>query len=383
MPKLFDRVKVNIGTAGPGTVTFGAASSTAFLTPAQAGAVDGDTVRYVIVDGGDFEEGVGTILASVGQMSRDTVTRSKISGALGAAKINLSGTSVLAFTASAADIVNPANNLSELPDKAAARGNLIISAANTPASPTGSLVATNVQNALQELDTDNQAQDALIAALQTTRIRVVRKRIFLSSTTYVPSAGLVFALLKCQAGGAGGGGAFGASDGTFHGHGGSGGGYAEKLVSAATIGASQPITIGAAGNGGAATNGGNGGDTSVGTLCVAKGGIGGGASSSAVFGNTSIGQSGGTGDVIQPGLGGGPGFYNAATNALPPSGIGGSSRYGSGGAGVYAGIGTGNGLNGTGHGTGGSGAYTANTASAATGGNGTPGLVEIIEFCTE
>lgn len=170
MPKLFDRVKVNIATTGNGTITFAAASSPAFLTPSEAGAIDGNTVRYVLVDGTDFEEGVGTILASVAQMSRDTVTRSKIGGALGSAKIALSGTAVLVFTASAADIVNPANNLSEV-NATAARGNLAISAANTPATPTGSLVATNVQSALQELDTDNQAQDTLISALQNSRVR--------------------------------------------------------------------------------------------------------------------------------------------------------------------------------------------------------------------
>jgi hypothetical protein len=134
MPKLFDRVKVNIATVGNGTVTFGPASSPAFLTPAEAGAVDGNTVRYVFVDGTDFEEGVGTILASVAQMSRDIVTRSKIAGSLGSTKINLSGTAVLVFTASAADILNPANNLSDLGSAPAARSNLGLGSAATAAT---------------------------------------------------------------------------------------------------------------------------------------------------------------------------------------------------------------------------------------------------------
>lgn len=107
MAKLFDRVKVNIATTGTGDITFGAASSNAFLTPAEAGATDGDVARYVIVDGTDFEEGVGTIGDTVATMTR-TVTRSKIAGSVGTSKIDLSGTAVLAFIASASDILNPA-----------------------------------------------------------------------------------------------------------------------------------------------------------------------------------------------------------------------------------------------------------------------------------
>jgi hypothetical protein len=109
MPKLFDRVKVNIATTGTGDVTFGAVSSNAFLTPSEAGCADGDTVRYVIVDGTDFEEGIGTIASSVATMARTTVTKSKIGGTAGTTKLDLSGTAVLVLVASAADIVNKAN----------------------------------------------------------------------------------------------------------------------------------------------------------------------------------------------------------------------------------------------------------------------------------
>lgn len=130
MPKLFDRVKVNIPTTGTGDVTFGAASSNAFLTPSEAGCIDGDTVRYVIVDGTDYEEGIGTIASSIATMARTTVTKSKIGGTAGTTKLNLSGTAVLALVASAADIVNKANvttvgnALLGAADEAAARGNL-------------------------------------------------------------------------------------------------------------------------------------------------------------------------------------------------------------------------------------------------------------------
>lgn len=125
MIKLFDRVKVNIPTTGTGDIEFGAAASTAFLTPTEAGVLDGDEVRYVIVDGLDFEEGVGLIKDTVATMER-SVTKSKIGGVVGTSPINLSGTAVLALTASAADIgsMKGANNLSDLDDADAALSNL-------------------------------------------------------------------------------------------------------------------------------------------------------------------------------------------------------------------------------------------------------------------
>lgn len=129
MAKLFDRVKVNVPTTGTGDIEFGAAVSTAFLTPVEAGALDGNEVRYVIVDGLDFEEGLGLIKDTVATMER-TVTKSKIGGTVGTSKINLSGTAVLALTASAADIMTQAMglhadaNLADVEDAAAALTNL-------------------------------------------------------------------------------------------------------------------------------------------------------------------------------------------------------------------------------------------------------------------
>lgn len=103
MPKLFDLVKVNISTAGAGTVTFGAAFSNAFLTPSEAGCVDGDSVRYILVDGTDVEVGTGVIGGSVTTMTR-TVLFSKVGGVKGTGALNLSGTAYLALTALSLDI---------------------------------------------------------------------------------------------------------------------------------------------------------------------------------------------------------------------------------------------------------------------------------------
>jgi hypothetical protein len=106
MAKLFDLVKVNIATTGTGTVTFGSVFSPEFFTPSEVGAADGDTVRYVLIDGTDIELGTGVIGGSVTTMTR-TVTRSRIGGTAGTTKITLSGTAYLALTAAAADILTP------------------------------------------------------------------------------------------------------------------------------------------------------------------------------------------------------------------------------------------------------------------------------------
>lgn len=89
MPKLFDRVKVNTSTTGDGDITIGSVSSSAFYLPSEVGAADGDTVRYIIVDSTDVEEGVGTIADSVATMERTTVTQSKVGGVAGTSKLSL------------------------------------------------------------------------------------------------------------------------------------------------------------------------------------------------------------------------------------------------------------------------------------------------------
>lgn len=58
-----------------------------------------------------------------------------------------------------------ANNLSDLQNATAARGNLSINAANTPFTPAGNIAATNVQAALVEFDSKKQASDATLTAL--------------------------------------------------------------------------------------------------------------------------------------------------------------------------------------------------------------------------
>src|SRR6186713_630583 len=103
----------------------------------------------------------------------------------------------------------------------------------------------------------------------------VTKKVFTSSTTYTPTSNMVHCIIECVGGGGGGGGAIiSAAIGQYTGGGGGAGGYSRTYATAAMIGASQTVTIGAAGAGGAAgaNNGTAGGSTSVGTLCIAGGG---------------------------------------------------------------------------------------------------------------
>lgn len=147
MPKLFDLVKANIATTGTGTITFGPAFSNSFLTPSEAGCVDSDSVRYVLVDGDDIEVGEGVIGGSVTTMTR-TVVFSKIGGVKGTSKINLSGTAYVYFTALSADILNPAGNLSDVASAntsadnigAYRRGTILGAVSQSGGVPTGAII---------------------------------------------------------------------------------------------------------------------------------------------------------------------------------------------------------------------------------------------------
>lgn len=219
-----------------------------------------------------------------------------------------------------------------------------------------------------------------------TGIGKVSVQVFPSSATYTPTAGTKYAVTRTVGGGGGGGG----SNTSFAGGGGGGsGGFAEVLLTAAQIGASQTITIGGAGSGGTSGNSGTGGGTtSIGSLVSCTGG-GGGAS---VIGGQAAGGTGGTPTVstgtsilqIAGQLGGMMSCSNSGTG-YAIGGMGGSNPLGSGGGGV-SGVNSGTGANagagnvGTGFGAGGSGAYTGNSGGGFTGGNGTAGFVIIIEY---
>lgn len=213
-------------------------------------------------------------------------------------------------------------------------------------------------------------------------VTAVRVQTFTASGTYTPDAKMLYATIECWGGGGGGGGAAVAAsvNQAATGGGGGAGGYSRKTVTASTVGASQTVTIGAAGTAGSAGNnaGGNGGDTSVGTLCVGKGGTGGGGNSGSATAVATAGAGGvaGTGDIAALGDNGDVGACYVQNVASK----GGSTLLGSGGAAQNGASSTAGGAA-TGYGAGGGGGYAPNGASNAAGGAGTAGYVIVTEYC--
>lgn len=187
--------------------------------------------------------------------------------------------------------------------------------------------------------------------------------VFTTNLTWTPNANMIDADIECWGGGAGGGGTVGNGGASVSGGGGGAGSYSRVTVTAATALPSKAVTIGAAGTAGAAGNnaGGAGGDTSVGTLCVGKGGSPGGGNPGNAGTNGGLGGVTGTGTITSTGMPGGPGI--AAAGIAANMAAGGSTLVGGGGLAPIT-----NGCTaGSGHGSGGSGGYSLNTAPA--GGN--------------
>jgi len=215
----------------------------------------------------------------------------------------------------------------------------------------------------------------------------IATQVFTSSGTYTPNAKMVYCDVRVVGGGGGGGGgAAGSSTVVSGGGGGGGASFGRGIFSAATIGASQTVTIGALGTGGSTGNnpGNAGTDTTFGALLTGKGGAG-GSGSAAGSGTSAAGGAGGVSTL-------GSGFYAIAgqkggvslcfaitgLGALGICGIGGASQLGNGAVGVVSGAGV-NGNAASGYGAGGGGGGS-NTGATAAGGNGTPGICIVIEY---
>lgn len=205
---------------------------------------------------------------------------------------------------------------------------------------------------------------------------VLRTQVFSASGTYTPNANLLYCEV-ISTGGGGGGGSGSASSSTRGCGGGGAGATCIEVFSAATIGASQAVTIGA---GGAAESA--GGNTTFGAFHTANGGA---AGTSIHYGNsaTNAGGAGGTATGGDINISGGDGHDGAGIDTSGAfGGNGGSSYWGGGGrGGRCVSSGHENGNAGTAYGSGGGGGAST-SASTGTGGAGKAGVVYIREYCS-
>lgn len=211
---------------------------------------------------------------------------------------------------------------------------------------------------------------------------------FTATGTYTPTASMKYCIAEVWGSGGGGGGSSASSVGTYGpSGGGAGGNYSRQVLSAASVGASKAVTIGAGGTAGASGNGGAGSASSVGVLVSANGGNGGngnatGSGTVASLGGTTGAAVGGIsleiiGQAGEIGLG-------STTSQWARSGFGGAAPLQSSTAGNLA-VGlasaTTSGISGIANsGSGGAGGLNSGGGAAANGGVGGSGLVIITEF---
>lgn len=287
---------------------------------------------------------------------------------------------------------------------------------NTPA---GTIAATTVQAALNELDTEKLATtgtaadstklggttpsaygltiiDDVDAATARTTLGLgsaatkggyTRKGITLltsgSGATYSVPANVTALLVEVQGPGGGGGGAASTASNSAPAGGGGAGSYASKFYT--SLAGSYTYTVGAGGTGGSAgNNAGNNGTANTvfdsgGTPLTGKVGTGGSGSAAGTGVAVNAGGAGGAVGLNGDQNGGGqPGQTGCRLNGTTAfSGMGGSAGpYGGGGQGRVT---EGAGNNAVGYGAGGGGALSLGTSTRA-GGNGASGFIRITEF---
>lgn len=211
------------------------------------------------------------------------------------------------------------------------------------------------------------------------------KQVFTASGTWTKPANLKRIKVTIVGGGGAGGGAAATAAGEGSVGGGGGGGAAcIKWIEAASLGATETVTIGTGGTGNSGAAGDNGVTSTFGAHCSAGGGAGGGPS--AANANTGPGGNGGLGgtatggDINMRGNFGGWGFRNAGGTAV--SGGGGANGLGFGGNAreVPTSSSTSATAAATNSGSGGSGPINVGASGARSGGAGGSGICWVEEF---
>lgn len=190
-------------------------------------------------------------------------------------------------------------------------------------------------------------------------ISVPTVQTFTTTDTWTKPDGLKYVVVEVQA--AGGNGADGVDNGSTGsaGGGGGGGGYSKKIITAASLGTTETVTIGAVGN-----------NSSFGSHC------------SATFGANGSAITGGNGGVGVDGdvnIGGSDGATAQNTSTSSTSGGSGGSAFLGGGGKAGTGAG-GNGAAGNNYGGGGGGGGAADSGSMGTGGAGAPAIIIVTEY---
>ncbi|WP_236194238.1 phage tail protein [Pseudomonas glycinae] len=217
--------------------------------------------------------------------------------------------------------------------------------------------------------------------------RLLNIQKFTENGTYIPTPGMKKVRIRIVGGGAGSGGASATAAGQVSASGGgAAGGYAEALLTAADIGASQSVIVGLGGIAGTAsgttgTSGGTGGASSVGALLSAPGGLGSifaiavATAGYALYVGGYPGAPASGGNLLN--MPGAPGHPGISVNGSTLAGHGGSGPLGAGGSGYGIGAPI---QTGTGYGGGAGGVAVGQSLPARNGASGAGGVVIFEEY---